>query len=190
MTRNGKSRLTAFLAMVLLCVSVAGCYMGMRAYYRTVYPKKFTEYVEQYAAEYKVDPAFLYALIKTESDFQPNAVSVDDACGLMQLLPSTLSWLQNLTPEDDRYAREDLFEPEVNVRYGTYFVGMLFERFHEPEVVAAAYHAGINGVAGWLKDPAYSKDGVHLDVIPYEDTRLYVSRIRQYYVIYSNLYKT
>ncbi len=189
MTRVRRAPLRAVLAAAaLLCAMAAACFWGLRHYYRSAYPIRYSEYVEKYAAEYGVDPAFVYAMIKTESDFNPNAVSVNDACGLMQLLPDTLDWLQRLTPEDDHYTRADLFDPEVNIRYGVYFVHILFDEFHDPETVAAAYHAGINGVKKWLQNPDYSSDGVHLDRIPYADTAQYAERIVRYLHLYQKLY--
>lgn len=106
----------------------------------------------------------------------------------MQLLPSTLDWLQTLTPDDDHYTRADLFDPAVNVRYGAYFVARLQAQFGDVATIAAAYHAGHNGVQRWLQNPAYSADGVHLDVIPYADTAQYVRRIVRNYEIYCQLY--
>lgn len=177
------------VAVAALVVVATGLFFALRAYYRNAFPQKYQEYVERYAAEYQVDPDFVYAVIKTESNFRPSVVSANDACGLMQLLPSTLEWLQTLTPEDDDYVREDLFSPEINIKYGVYFLSVLFKEFHSPDKVAAAYHAGINGVRGWLKDPEISPDGETLENIPYPDTRQYVERIEKYYRIYQTLYK-
>lgn len=180
----------AFVSIAVLMGIAVGLFFACRAYQRASYPQKYSEYVERYAAEYGVDPAFVYAIIKTESDFRPGAVSGDDACGLMQLLPSTLEWLQTLTPEDDHYVRADLFDPEINIRYGVYFLSILFEKFTEPDTVAAAYHAGLNGVQRWLRNPEYSADGVTLQKIPYADTAQYVAKIRRCCEIYRSLYQS
>ncbi len=174
---------------VLICVAI-GLFFAYQAYQKVNYPKKYSEYVEKYATEYDIDPAFVYAMIKTESDFRPDAVSINDACGLMQLLPSTLEWLQTLTPEDDAYVRADLFDPEINVRYGVYFLSVLFDKFGNLDTVAAAYHAGMNGVQKWLQNEEYSTDGVTLSKIPYADTQQYVERIHQRYEIYRKLYES
>lgn len=179
----------AICSIAVLAAAAIGLFFAVRSFERTFYPRKYPEYVERYAADYDVDTAFIYALIKTESDFRPNAVSVNDACGLMQLLPSTLEWLQTLTPEDDRYVRADLFDPEINVRYGVYFLSILFEKFNDPDTVAAAYHAGINGVQRWLNDPRYSADGAALQTIPYADTAQYVEKLRRRREIYQSLYE-
>ena len=176
------------LALVLLAAMALGCRAAVRRYYRTVYPVKYAELLRTAANDNGLDPRLLCAFIKTESDFVPTAVSVNDACGLMQLLPSTLDWLQTLTPGDDRYTRDDLFDPAVNVRYGAYFLAQLQSRFGDIATVAAAYHAGLNGVQRWLQNPAYSADGVRLDHIPYADTAQYVLRIVRNYEIYCQLY--
>lgn len=181
---------SAALSALVLIGAAVGLFLAYRAYQRTSYPRKYSEYVERYAAEYDVDSAFVYAMIKTESDFRPNAVSVNDACGLMQLLPSTLEWLQTLTAEDDHYVRADLFDPEINIRYGVYFLSILFEKFTEPDTVAAAYHAGLNGVQKWLQNSDYSDDGITLREIPYADTAQYVARIHRRCEIYRSLYKS
>ena len=176
------------LALVLLAALALGCRAAARHYYRTVYPVKYGDLIQTAAADNGLDPRLLCAIIKAESDFVPTAVSVNDACGLMQLLPSTLDWLQTLTPDDDHYTRADLFDPAVNVRYGAYFVARLQAQFGDVATIAAAYHAGHNGVQRWLQNPAYSADGVHLDVIPYADTAQYVRRIVRNYEIYCQLY--
>ncbi|MGI6260420.1 MAG: lytic transglycosylase domain-containing protein [Acutalibacteraceae bacterium] len=180
----------AMLSAAVLIGIAVGLFFAYRAYQRASYPRKYSEYVGRYAAEYDVDSVFIYAIIKTESDFRPDAVSGDDACGLMQLLPSTLEWLQTLTAEDDHYVRADLFDPEINIRYGVYFLSILFEKFAEPDTVAAAYHAGLNGVQKWLQNSEYSADGVTLQKIPYADTAQYVARIHRRCEIYRSLYKS
>ena len=153
----------------------------------TMFPQKYSGLVEKYAEKYEVDPALVYAVIKTESDFNPNAVSVNDACGLMQMLPETLVWMQRKNPGERAYVREDLFDPEISINYGTYFLDMLMEQFGNMEAAAAAYHAGPSAVRKWLKDPRYSVDGVHLDQIPYEDTAYYVKKITYSYTIYHRI---
>lgn len=152
-----------------------------------VFPRKYGDLVEKYATRYEVEPALVYAVIHTESGFDPNAVSVNDACGLMQMLPSTFEWMQWKLPGERKYGRTDLFDPEINIQYGTYFLSVLTARFGNIEAVAAAYHAGPNAVEKWLKNPEYSADGVHLDRIPYVDTAHYVKKIARSYVIYHDV---
>ena len=168
----------AVLLLVILC--------GI-ALLNNAFPRKYSNLVEEYAARYEIEPALVYAVIHTESGFNPEAVSVNDACGLMQMLPDTFEWMQRKHPGERQYGREDLFDPEISIRYGTYFLSVLMERFGNIEAVAAAYHAGPNAVARWLADPAYSADGIHLDRIPYKDTAHYVQKITRSYVIYHDI---
>ena len=90
-----------------------------------VYPRQYVDLVEDNAEEFDIDKALLYALIKTESGFDKNAVSSVGAMGLTQITPDTFHWLQTKTGET--YEDEALFEPEISVYYGAYFLNMLLE---------------------------------------------------------------
>jgi soluble lytic murein transglycosylase len=181
---GGKKIIRWFLGLCAVLVVLGLCAFVLL---QRVFPRKYSGLVEKYAAEYQVETALVYAVIHTESGFDPNAVSVDDACGLMQMLPSTLEWMQWKLPGEREYVRADLFDPEISIRYGTYFLRELMNRFGNIEAVAAAYHAGPGAVARWLKNPDYSADGIHLDRIPYVDTAHYVKKITRAYVIYHDI---
>ncbi len=133
--------------------------------------------IARYAAQYNVPEAFVLAVAETESHFRPDAVSSAGARGLMQITPQTFEWLQTKTGE--QLPVEALEDPEVNVRYGTFFLSMLLERFGNTDTAAAAYNAGMNAVARWLENPEYSDDGVHLKQIPVDETRYYVVKINR-----------
>ena len=165
-----------------------GVYGAMKTYYERAYPREYQTEVEKYCAEFGVEPALAYAVIKAESNFSPSAVSPNDAMGLMQLLPETFEWLQLRMGEPGKYDAETLFEPQINIRYGVFFLSLLQEEFHSVENIAAGYHAGIGAVKGWLSNPEISGDGENLDRIPYADTALYVERITENLKIYRKLY--
>ena len=142
--------------------------------------KNYGEYeplIRNYAAQYGVPEAFVLAVAETESHFKADAVSRAGARGLMQITPETFEWLQTKTGEALPY--DALFDPEVNIRYGTFFLSILLERFGDTETAAAAYNAGMNAVARWLENPEYSDDGIRLKVIPIDETRYYVVKIRK-----------
>ncbi len=181
---GGKKILHWFLGLGAVLVVLCLCGVVLL---HGAFPRKYSDLVETYAARYEVEPALVYAVIHTESGFDPNAVSVNDACGLMQMLPSTFEWMQWKLPGERKYVRADLFDPEISIQYGTYFLSVLLERFGTIEAVAAAYHAGPGAVERWLKNPDYSADGVHLDRIPYVDTAHYVKKITRSYVIYHDI---
>lgn len=154
-----------------------------------LYPEKYSEYVEKYAEKYQVDPYLIYAVIKTESNFQPDARSEDDALGLMQITGDTFDWISSkLDPEDRGEIHDDLYDPELNIRYGTFFLSYLLNEFEEWEVALAAYNAGRGITNQWLKDPAYSEDGKTLSHIPYGETSYYVDKVMGNYQQYRKMY--
>ena len=189
MTKQKKTALLKIIALTLAFVAVisAVTVILLRVGYKHRYPQKYTEYIEKYADEYSVPVNLLYATIKVESGFDENAKSESGAIGLTQIMPDTLAWLQTKTGE--KYTEADLSDPEISIKYCALFYSILLEKFGNAETAAAAYHAGINRVDGWLKDPEYSSDGVTLDKIPSRATAHYVSKVTKAVNVYGNLYK-
>lgn len=139
------------------------------------YPVKYSQIVEKCADEYDVPCEMIYAVIHTESAFTPDAVSHVGAKGLMQIIDETNEWIAFATGEE--VMAERIFEPEFNIRRGTWLLSYLYKKFGAWEESLAAYNAGIGRVQGWLSDPKYSTDGVTLDHIPFSETREYVKRV-------------
>ncbi len=153
---------------------------------QTIYPRQYAELVKENAEAFEIDESLLYALIKTESGFDKNAISSVGAKGLTQITPDTFTWLQTKTGEE--YEEDALFEPEISVYYGAYFLEMLIDEFGNTETALAAYHAGRGKVNEWLSDPRISPDGETLENIPYEDTEGYVKRVMRNYEKYKDIY--
>lgn len=152
------------------------------------YPLKYSEIVEREADEFNLDPMLVYAVIRAESGFDASAGSTAGACGLMQLMPVTFSWMQTKLGEEGRYAEEDIFLPEVNIRYGCALLRLLIDLYESEETALCAYNAGMGTVSEWLDDPALSPDGVHLSDIPYGETKHYLQRVLQNREMYIELY--
>lgn len=153
---------------------------------QTLYPKKYSELVEKVATELQVEPILLYALIETESGFNKDAISDAGAMGLTQITPETFQWLQTKTKTS--YGDEALFEPEISIYFGGFFLKLLIEEFENVDVAFAAYHAGRGQVNEWLSDPRYSPDGEALEKIPFKDTANYVEKINKNIKKYNNIY--
>mgnify|MGYP000093257179 CR=1 FL=1 len=144
------------------------------------YPQRFTEYVEYYAGKYGIDPMILYAFIRTESNFDPNADSDAGARGLMQITEVTFDWIKMKIAPKESLTFDDLYDPETNIRFGSYFVSYCLDRYSgHLATAAAAYHSGVGTVDGLLGQEAYSPDGVTLDHYPYPQMRLYVKNHRE-----------
>lgn len=157
---------------------------------RWEYPQRFTEYVEYYAGKYGIDPMILYAFIRTESNFDPNADSDAGARGLMQITEVTFDWIKMKIAPKESLTFDDLYDPETNIRFGSYFVSYCLDRYSgHLATAAAAYHSGVGTVDGLLGQEAYSTDSVTLDHYPYPQMRLYVKKITESYQHYSEIYK-
>lgn len=154
---------------------------------KTLYPMKYTEYVEKYSEEYGVDPELVYAVIKTESSFNPDAVSYAAAEGLTQIIPETFDWLKMKLGEENKNL--SLFDPETSIKYGAYFLSWLIDEYENTDTAIAAYHAGVGNVNGWLEDESVSPDGKTLSEIPIPETAHYVKKVNKAFNIYNNLYK-
>ena len=147
------------------------------------------EYIEKYAAEYNLQPAFVIAIIRNESSFRTNAESNVGARGLMQMMPDTAEWIAGKL-DDHQYTFDSMYDAETNIRYGCWYLGYLSRLFRgDPVLVSAAYHAGQSTVTQWLSDPTKSADGVTLDPDKLTDgpTKQYIGRVTQTYGIYQTL---
>jgi soluble lytic murein transglycosylase len=175
--------------LVILAVAALAVNIGYDKYLQRVHPVKYSEIVESLAEEYNLDKYLIYAVIKTESGFNPEAVSNAGAYGLMQIMPDTFSWLRDYRIEDDS-AFEDMFIPESNIRYGAYLIAYHMRNYNDDlDCSMAAYHAGDGKVGEWLGNAEYSSDGKTLDVIPSSETAHYVNKINKAYETYLRLYK-
>lgn len=149
---------------------------------------RYRDTIKYYAAVNRIDPAYVAAIIKRESDYDPHAVSNKGARGLMQLMPDSFEWIAPKygIAKDDLDA---LFEPENAIKLGCYLLGYISPMFDgDPILVACAYHAGWGNVKNWVTK--YSTDGVHLtlDQIPMSDTQSYVRKVINSYAIYQQYY--
>lgn len=152
------------------------------------YPVKYEEYIDKYAAENSVDKFLIYAIIKTESNFDPNAVSSVGARGLMQIISDTFEWIRYRLGDNEDMTYDTMFDPEQNIRYGCYLVGYLIKHFDSKDAAICAYHAGIGKVDSWLQNSEYSDDGKKLNIIPISDTEYYLKKIKNALNIYNKLY--
>lgn len=144
-------------------------------------------YAQQAAKEFGVPLPLILAVIRTESDFHADAVSAAGACGLMQLLPQTFLWLQE-EKLCETHPDAAIFDPEINIRYGSYYLSYLLAKFDDTPTALAAYNAGEGRVSEWLCDPALSTDAKTLSRIPFSETERYVTQTLRHFRKYSEKY--
>lgn len=154
--------------------------------YAKTRPVQYSEYIHKYGEEYHVDPLLIIAVIKVESNFNPDALSPMDARGLMQVLPKTGAWIAN--EFDETFSQEMLYDPETNIRYGTFYLRYLMDHFNNEDVAIAAYNGGMGNVAEWIDEDTISKEGGDLHNIPIDETRDYVTKVKTNKEIYRKLY--
>ena len=157
-----------FILLILLCAAFVMA-VNMR------FPVRYMHIIEAHAGE--IPHSVILAVIMAESSFRPYAESHAGAQGLMQLMPSTAAWVAQLMGKTD-FDPETIWEPEVNIALGSFYLNWLKRRFNGDIILAiAAYNAGQGRVNSWLADPEVSPDGRTLDNIPYNETRNYIERV-------------
>lgn len=151
------------------------------------YPQKYSEYVDRAAKDYNLDPALIYAVIRTESGFDSSAKSNVGALGVMQVMPSSFEWLMEKRGTSGQYTEEDLLNPEICIDYGCYLLKLFYDTYEDERCAIAAYNAGFV-VGTWLENEEYSSDGKTLSKIPYPETADYVEKVESAKEMYINLY--
>ena len=178
--------LVAIIAATLYCI-ISNMGKARNKLEEAAYPIKYSACVDSAADKYQLDRPYIYAIIRTESRFDPESESHVGAKGLMQLMPATFDWLAAM--RDEAVSADSYTDPETNIDYGCYLLRYLLDRYDGDEnVAAAAYNAGLNKVDEWLKDPDVSPDGKNLENIPYGETAKYVKKVSHAKEMYKKLY--
>ena len=179
-------------AFLLVGLAAAGWYLlagGRDVVDRARYPLRYDAIVRTHAHNYRLDPALLAAVIAVESHFKPHVRSPAGAIGLMQLLPDTAKGIATRTG-GDRFAVSDLDTPEINVRYGAWYLRHLIDRYSSHadalDLALAAYNAGSGNVDTWVGETPTGAAVVIPDA--FSETRAYVHRVRSYERVYRRIY--
>jgi peptidoglycan lytic transglycosylase len=175
-------RIVIGLAVAVLAVAGAAAWVvGTEpdVYLRARYPLEYEHIIRTHARNHDLDPALVAAVVYVESRFDPNAESAAGAIGLMQLLPDTARGIA-LRTGGKRFVVADLRDPEINVRYGTWYVDHLRERYGELDLALAAYHAGQGNVDHWREEG--------LGIV-FPETRDYVDEVGRLRRVYADAYR-
>ena len=171
------------LALGALAAALLGTFAVLQSsqpgwWERLWYPLHYEQIVRGHAHNYSLDPALLAAVIYQESKFKADARSASGAIGLMQLLPETAEGIA-LHTGGTRFRGEDLYDPELNVRYGAWYLRHLFRKYRDEETALAAYNAGQDNVDRWRR----AGRGIQ-----FSETRAYVDRVEELKRIYRRAY--
>ena len=178
---NLKKRRKRLILVFLLIAIVFGGVFGVYAT-RRFFPMRYCDIIEQYATKYDLPPELIYAIIRAESSFNRYAVSHAGASGLMQIMESTGVWAaEQMGLSDFDYGR--IFEPEINIHIGTWYINRLIRQFGgNLDTALAAYNAGSGNVSSWLNEQGSTDHS--LERIPFGETRNYVERVNLYQNVY------
>ena len=147
-------------------------------YAKQRYPLAYEHVIVGHARNYDLDPALIAAVIYRESKFDRDARSSSGALGLMQLLPSTAKGIAEHTGGAE-FVVEDLYNPEINVRYGSFYLRRLLRKYDDERLALAAYNAGQRHVDEWV-----AADGS----IRFPETRQYVDEVLELRDVYARAY--
>ena len=157
-------------------------------FYVELYPYKYEASLRKYSLEHSVEDLLILSVIKAESKFDEKALSNKYAYGLMQITEPTAEEIADLLNIKDFHINM-LFDTDMNIRMGSYYLSTLINEFDNLETAIAAYNSGPGNVNKWLTDEKYSKDKITLYNIPFKETDRYVKKVRVNYNMYSFLYK-
>jgi soluble lytic murein transglycosylase len=157
------------------------------AFWRLSYPRPYSTTVQSAAAEYDVDPLLIWAVMREESRYDPDALSWVGARGLMQVMPPTQDWIAEQLAEE--IAPGDAYTPETSIRMGAWFLRFLADYFDQDlELTIAAYNGGAGSVDIWQADPRVADRDDLLRWIGFGETREYLQRVSLSYLVYQALY--
>ena len=154
-----------------------------------MYPYPYRQFIEYYANRYQMDECLIAGVALAESKFEPTAQSVHGAQGIMQIMPETAAWIAYQI-EDDDFSTAEMYEPEKNIKYGTWYLASLNEEFLGNKVLMlAAYNAGRGNVHEWMEKYGWDENFSDYKQIPFPETREYVQKVLKYERKYKKLYK-
>jgi len=157
---------------------------GLISDLNVVFPMPYQQIVSNKANEHQVSHSWIYAVMRQESAFTPDAKSSSGAQGLMQIMPQTATYIAKKHKID--FHPKQIYAPETNIALGSVYLKQLHEQFAQNRILAtAAYNAGPNRVRRWLANTDHLPIDVWIEIIPYDETRGYVQNVLAFAVAYS-----
>jgi soluble lytic murein transglycosylase len=186
MSRRTLGTVAAAAVIVVLVVVIAS---GLNhAVNKLGLPLTNADVIRKQAADKRLDPALIAAVIYAETKFEPSESSAG-AEGLMQILPATAYFIAHLSGGSS-FTASDLATPSINVAYGSYYLRYLLEHYDGNELYAvAAYNAGLANVDRWVAQEKAAGKPLTVKAIPFAETRAYVERVLSAQQEYRALYR-
>lgn len=177
-----------FIGVVVMCLIAYAALQSDFIQKKFFYPYPYKEFITEYAALRNLDSTLVAGVVLNESKFRLGAKSHKGAMGLMQLMPETAKWIAKQM-EDDEFTINDLEDPEINIRFGTWYLASLNKEFKGNEILMlAAYNAGRGNVKEWMESNQWDMNFNDIEQIPYKETREYVAKVMKSKQCYKKLY--
>ena len=146
------------------------------------YPAPYIEHVQAASSRYSVPAELIYAVMKKESNFDPDAVSTAGAIGLMQLMPATAGSFNRFLPEGLR--GRALTDPERNIHLGTAYLSSLQTAYWRDHLVLSAYNGGPGNLNRWLQLVGTADPVLFVELIPNSENEQFVKKAVKYAAVY------
>lgn len=180
-----RQRKILLLFLVIILLVLYGISSSIVA--RLIYPLEYRTLIVTESEKFKLDPALVAAVIFEESKFNEFAESRSGALGLMQLMPETAQWAaKNIKMSS--VDNNDLYNPDINVRLGCWYLRFLLNKYEREDLALAAYNSGHQNVDKWMKQKDITKYHRGEIIIGYGETRHYVKNVKGSKDLYRKLY--
>ncbi|NBI28307.1 lytic transglycosylase domain-containing protein [Chengkuizengella marina] len=185
-----------FLILFLLFIAIL--FYNTNWLGKLIYPIKYKEEIQVVSNDYNIDPFFVAAIIRVESNYKSDKVSSKNAMGVMQIMPETADWIIQMASSPN-LSKDKMLDVRVNIQMGVWYLNALYIEFkpylnNKPirdqiSLLCAAYNAGPGNVKKWLNEEE-TWDGSYnnIEQIPFGETRHYITRTIYYYEKYKKIY--
>lgn len=158
-----------------------------KRWWENAYPRAYRDLVEKYQDLGNNPDGYLYSIMRKESGFDPHDISYADAQGLLQMIPPTTARVAKTL--GITYDAGQLYEPEFNIRTGSWYIGHLLAKFKtQIPIGAGSFNSGPRPVMKWLDTNGDRELDELVELVPYTQTREYMKKVTENYARYRYLY--
>lgn len=151
-------------------------------YIELSFPLPFLAVFTQYSKIFGIDPTYTLAVSRQESRFNYQIIAFDGGVGLMQIMPQTALYIAHKTGSTNCYRHG----PECNIKFGSWYLGSLYNKFRNLIYSTAAYNAGPGRSRRWQDNLGNLDDRIQIELIPINITRDYVQKVISNKAIYDS----
>ena len=159
-----------------------------RIWWEHAYPRAFETFVKKHASVGNTPPLYLWSIMRKESGFDPGVRSYANAMGLLQMIPPTAKRVAKALGVD--YTGDLLFDPELNIKTGSWYIGRLLAKFKgQIPYAAGAYNGGPRAIMRWMRKFKGQPADIWGELASYAQTRGYMKKVTESYARYVYLYE-